>query len=167
MPALLNAVRELVGFDAAEFAWVDTRGEMTNLYAELLLPPDVMNFYFHRVESADHPVSVTFRTRAAQIDPVTTLSVTDALRHTELYRHVLRHLGAEHALFCVIRDRDRPLGQLSLYRGVRTVRRSAPRIAMRSAPSRGTSLMALTIRSPQGATPARIKPIGIPNSRRC
>src|SRR6188474_829012 len=116
MPALLNAVRELVAFDAAEFAWVDTRGEMTNLYAEPLLPPDVMNFYFHRVESADHPVSVTFRTRAAQTDPVTTLSVTDALRHTELYRHVLRHLGAEHALFCVIRDRDRPLGQLSLYR---------------------------------------------------
>jgi DNA-binding CsgD family transcriptional regulator len=30
---------------------------------------------------------------------------------------VMQHLGAEHALYCVIRERDRPLGQLSLYRG--------------------------------------------------
>ena len=28
MPALLNAVRELVPFDAAEFAWLDARGEL-------------------------------------------------------------------------------------------------------------------------------------------
>jgi hypothetical protein len=82
-----------------------------------VLPPDVLRFYFHGGEATDHPLSLTFRTRAAQADPVTTLSVTDALRHTEFYRHVLRHLGAEHVLFCVIRDRDRPLGQLSLYRG--------------------------------------------------
>ncbi|MEP6701645.1 MAG: LuxR C-terminal-related transcriptional regulator, partial [Betaproteobacteria bacterium] len=120
MPALLSAVRELVPFDAAEFAWIDSRGDLTNLYAEPMLPADVMHFYFHRSEAGgDLPVSLTFRTRAAQSDPVTTLTVTDSMRQTEFYRNVLVHLGAEHVLFCVIRDRDRPLGQLSLFRNAR------------------------------------------------
>jgi DNA-binding CsgD family transcriptional regulator len=117
MPALLNAVRELVMFDAAEFAWIDARGELLNLYAEPMLPAEVMDFYFECSDGAgEHPTCSTFRLRAAQPDPVSTLSVTDAVRHTEFYRHVLLRLGAEHALFCVIRDRDRPLGQLALYR---------------------------------------------------
>jgi DNA-binding CsgD family transcriptional regulator len=117
MPALLNAVRELVAFDAAEFAWVDPHGEVTNLYAEPMLSVELMNFYFERSDaSSDHPASASFQLRAAQADAVTTLSVTDAVRQTEFYRHVLVRLDAEHALFCIIRDRDRPLGQLALYR---------------------------------------------------
>jgi len=115
MPALINAIRELVLFDCAEFAWVDARGEMTNLYAEPLLPPDVIQFYFHRAETPDHP-ALTFRVRAALADPVTSLSVTDAMRQTDYYRHVLSHLAAEHMLFCVVRERGIAVGQLSLYR---------------------------------------------------
>ena len=118
MPALLKAVRELVPSDSAEFFWVDARGEMTNHYAELILPADVMQFYFRRPDAeVEHPCFASFRTRAAQPDPVTTLTVTDALRRTDFYRSVMQHMGAEYALHCVIRERDRPLGQLSLYRG--------------------------------------------------
>jgi DNA-binding CsgD family transcriptional regulator len=132
MPALLNAVRELVAFDAAEFAWVDPRGELTNLYAEPMLPAEVMHFYFEQAHPAGaHPASASFRTRAAQTDPVTTLSVTDAVRNTDFYRHVLTRLSAEHALFCIVRDRDRPLGQLALYRtGLRAAFCAADRNAI-------------------------------------
>ncbi len=118
MPALLKAARELVPSDSAEFFWVDACGEMSNHYAEQMLPADVMQFYFRRVDAeGEHPFFASFRTRAAQPDPVTTLTVTDAFKRTDLYRSVMQHLGAEHALYCVIRERDRPLGQLSLYRG--------------------------------------------------
>lgn len=117
MPALLRAVRELVPADSAEFFWVDAHGEMTNHYAEQTLPPDVMDFYYRADAGGEHPFFASFRTRAAQSDPVTTLTVNDALRRTELYRSVLHHLGAEHALYCVIRERELVLGQLSLYRG--------------------------------------------------
>src|SRR5579862_4712362 len=107
MPALLNAIRDLVAFDCAEFAWVDAHGELTNLYIEPLLPDDVMQFYFHRRDAqGEHPIAVAFRTRAAQIDPITILTVSEAYRRTDFYRHVLHHLGAEHALFCIVRDRD-------------------------------------------------------------
>ena len=117
MPALVNAVRELVAFDAAEFAWVDPSGELTNLYAEPMLPDEVLHFHFDRKDSpGEHPATGAFRLRAAQPDPVSTVSVTDAVRQTEFYRDVLLRLRAEHVLFCVIRDRDRPVGQLALYR---------------------------------------------------
>jgi len=166
MPALLNAVRELVAFDSAEFAWVDARGEMTNLYAEPLLPPDVMHFYFHRGETTEHPVALTFRLRAALADPVSTFSVTDSMRHTEIYCHVLKHLGAEHVLYCVIRDRGQALGQLSLYRGA-SGRHSARRTGTPSARSPATSRTASAIRSRRGATRAPTRAIATPNSRRC
>jgi DNA-binding CsgD family transcriptional regulator len=118
MPALLKAVRELVPSDSAEFFWVDARGEMSNHYAEQMLPADVMQYYFRRADAeSEHPFFASFKTRAAQPDAVTTLTVTDAFRRTDLYRSVIQHLGAEHALYCVIRERDCPLGQLSLYRG--------------------------------------------------
>lgn len=118
MPALLNAVRELVPSDSAEFFWVDARGEMSNHYAEQSLPPDIMHSYFRRADTdSEHPFFASFKTRATQPDPVTTLTFADAFKRTDIYRAVLQHLGAEHALYCVIRERDVPLGQLSLYRG--------------------------------------------------
>jgi DNA-binding CsgD family transcriptional regulator len=118
MPALLKAVRQLVPSDSAEFFWVDARGEMTNHYAEQVLPADAMQFYFRRPDAeGEHPFFASFRTRAVQPDPVTTLTVTEAFRRTDLYRLVMHHMGAEHALYCVIRERGLPLGQLSLYRG--------------------------------------------------
>ncbi|MBK9605853.1 MAG: helix-turn-helix transcriptional regulator [Betaproteobacteria bacterium] len=118
MPALLKAARELVPSDSAEFFWVDARGEMTNHYAERTLPADAMQFYFRQPDAAaEHPLFASFRTRAAQPDPVTTLSVTDTFRRSDHYRTVMQHFGAEHALYCIVRERDRPLGQLSLYRG--------------------------------------------------
>jgi DNA-binding CsgD family transcriptional regulator len=118
MPALLRAVRELVPSDSAEFFWVDARGEIVNHYAEQMLPADVMQFYFGRVEAdRERPFFASFQTRAAQPDPITTLTVTDRFRRTDYYRSVMRYLGAEHALYCIVRQRDRPVGQLSLYRG--------------------------------------------------
>ena len=48
MASLLPALRELVPSDSAAFFWVDSRGEMRNLYAERLLPPEVMSLYFER-----------------------------------------------------------------------------------------------------------------------
>jgi len=42
MPSLLKAVRQLVGADSAGFFWVDAQGDMTNLYAERLLPAAVI-----------------------------------------------------------------------------------------------------------------------------
>ena len=132
MPALLRAVRDLVPADWAEFFWVDASGEMTNHYAEQMLPVDAMTFYFRRTATGgDHPLFASFRTRATQEDPVTTLTVTDSFRRTELYRSVMQHLGAEHALYCVIRERGRCLGQLSLYRsGARNPFSGSERVAI-------------------------------------
>ena len=120
MPALLNAVHKLVQADSAEFFWVDARGEIVNHYAEQMLPAEVLRFYFRRSDSeGEHPFFASFKTRAAQLDPVTTVTVTEGFKRTDLYRSVMQQLGAEHALHCVVRERGRPIGQLSLYRSNR------------------------------------------------
>src|SRR5438270_12531527 len=46
--ALLPAIRELVPSDSAALFWVDSRGEIQNLYAARMLPSDVQTLYFER-----------------------------------------------------------------------------------------------------------------------
>ena len=66
MASLLPALRELVPSDSAAFFWVDSRGEMQNLYAERLLPADVMSLYFERYyEGREASFRKAFLERAA------------------------------------------------------------------------------------------------------
>ncbi|MEO8133519.1 MAG: hypothetical protein ABI831_06060, partial [Betaproteobacteria bacterium] len=116
MPALLKAVQDLVPADLAEFVWVDADGEVANLFAEQIPPEPVVEFYFRPRDGGGSPFALRFRFLAAQEDPVTALSATDAIRRTNYYHTVLRHLAAEHVLHAVIRKRGRALGQLTLYR---------------------------------------------------
>ncbi|MBK7469976.1 MAG: hypothetical protein IPI73_04390 [Betaproteobacteria bacterium] len=167
MPALLKAARELVPSDSAEFFWVDARGEMTNHYAERMLPADAMQFYFRQPDAAgEHPLFASFRTRAAQPDPVTTLSVTDAFRRSDHYRTVMQHFGAEHALYCVVRSATaRWASSRSTAAG--SARLSAAAIAPQSPRSPATSRTASTKRSAPASTPPPTRPGGTPTTRRC
>src|SRR5262245_48628371 len=58
MPALLKPVRQLVNAESAAFFWLDARGEMSNMYAERMISPDLMRRYFERYyASPDHDFS--------------------------------------------------------------------------------------------------------------
>lgn len=117
MPALLRAIREYVSADSAGFFWVDTQGEMTNLYADRMLSPNLMRLYFERYyDGGEHPFRKAFlkRTRASEL--VTSSSPSSELTKTAYYNEILRHLDAHHVMYAVIRDQGHALGQLSLYR---------------------------------------------------
>lgn len=117
MPALLRSIREFVDADSAGFFWVDAKGEMTNLYAERMLPPKLMRLYFERhYDGAEHPFRTEFMKRAKAEDPVSTSTPTPELLKTAYYNEILRHLDAHHVMYAVIRDQGNALGQLSLYR---------------------------------------------------
>ncbi|MBL8515710.1 MAG: helix-turn-helix transcriptional regulator [Betaproteobacteria bacterium] len=117
VPALLKSVREYVGAESAGFFWVDTRGEMTDLYAERVLPAPLMKLYFERhYDGPEMSFREAFRKRARASDQVISSSADGELQRTAYYNEILRHLDAHHMLYAIIRDQGSPLGQLSLYR---------------------------------------------------
>lgn len=117
VPVLLKSVREYVGAESAGFFWVDARGDMTDLYAERVLPAPLMKLYFERhYDGPEMSFRESFRKRARASDQVIASSADDALQRTAYYNEILRHLDAHHMLYAIIRDQGSPLGQLSLYR---------------------------------------------------
>jgi len=117
MPSLLKSIRQLVDADSAGFFWVDARGEMTNLYAERLLPASVRQLYFSSYyESHDSSFKQAFMGRARLAHPVTTVTPSAETERSAYYNEVFRHLDAHHVLYGVVREQGQALGQLSLYR---------------------------------------------------
>ena len=117
MASLLPALRELVPSDSAGFFWVDSRGEMRNLYAERLLPPDVMSLYFERYyEGREASFRKNFLERARAPEGVVATSADGELSKTAYYNEILRRLEAHHVLYGIVREQGSALGQLSLYR---------------------------------------------------
>src|SRR6185369_12772247 len=95
MPALLRAVREFIGADSAGFFWVDAKGDMTNLFAERMLPPGLMRLYFERhYDGVEHPFRKAFLQRAGSLDHVSSSSASPELLKTAYYNDILRHLDA-------------------------------------------------------------------------
>jgi len=115
--SLLLALRELVPSESAAFFWVDARGEMKNLYAERLLPPQVMSLYFERYyDGGEGSFRKAFLERAAAPDGVTATSPDRSLLKTGYYNEILRRLDAHHVLYGIVREQGAALGQVSLYR---------------------------------------------------
>lgn len=125
-PALLRSMRQLAPADSAGLFWVDRRGDLVNLYAERLLPPDQMRRYFERhYESPEHAFRDRLMRRAAAGEYIGELNVDGAYEKTRYFDEVLRPLGAYRILYAIVHDRGRPLGQISLYRGKRSARFTA------------------------------------------
>ncbi len=117
MPALLKAVRQLIGAESAAFFWVNARGDMTALYAERQLPAPVMKLYFERFyESGESSFRQAFTSRSQLAEPVTVVTASAAAERTAYYNEVMRHLDAYHVLYGIVREQGEALGQLSLYR---------------------------------------------------
>src|SRR5215216_4628658 len=117
MSSLLPALRELVPSDSAGFFWVDSGGEMRNLYAERLLPPDVMSLYFERYyEGREASFRKAFVARAQAPEGVVATSADGELSKTGYYNEILKRLDAHHVLYGIVREQGGALGQLSLYR---------------------------------------------------
>jgi DNA-binding CsgD family transcriptional regulator len=117
MASLLPALRELVPSDSAAFFWVDSRGEMRNMFAERMLPPEVMSLYFERYyEGREASFRRAFLDRASQPGGVVATTPDAELARSAYYNEILRKLDAHHVLYGIVREQGAALGQLSLYR---------------------------------------------------
>jgi DNA-binding CsgD family transcriptional regulator len=117
MASLLPALRELVPSDSAAFFWVDSRGEMSNMYAERMLPPEVMSLYFDRYyDGREASFRRAFLERASQPEGVVDMIPDAQLLRSDYYNEIQRKLDAHHVLYGIVREQGSALGQLSLYR---------------------------------------------------
>ena len=115
LPALLPALRQVIRADHAAFFYCDERGNISNLYAERMLPPAEQAQFHDRHSEAQFRRKYLQRVHAPQ--PISRDSVTPQQRQQPYYTEVLARLGVEHMLYAIVRSNGRVLGQLSLYRG--------------------------------------------------
>jgi DNA-binding CsgD family transcriptional regulator len=117
MASLLPALRELVPSDSAGFFWVDSRGDMKNLYAERMLPADVMALYFEQFyDGRESAFRRGFLERAKSPDGVIATTAEGDFTRSAYYNEILRKLEAHHVLYGIVREQGAALGQISLYR---------------------------------------------------
>ena len=96
---LLPELRKLIPSHSGAVFWVDRQGEMTNLYAERLLPPDAMAAYYERHYAVKaNGFSDAFRHRAQSADPISFHSFSRAEQRTEYFRDVMQRRVARHEL---------------------------------------------------------------------
>jgi DNA-binding NarL/FixJ family response regulator len=115
---LLPELRKLIPSHSAGVFWVDRQGEMTNLYAERLLPPDAMAAYYEKHYAVKaKSFSEAFRRRAQSADPISFHSFSRAEQSTDYFRDVMQRLDAYHILYGILADATRSFAQISLYRG--------------------------------------------------
>jgi len=120
LPSLLPVVRTLISASHAAFFYADASGNMSNMYAERMLPPEAMTRYYERHYRADASAfSKSYRRLVDASDPVSYRTLTATERSSEYFRDVLSLLDVGHIMYGIVRAQTsgrEPIGQLSLYR---------------------------------------------------
>src|SRR5213593_3335048 len=115
---VLPEMRKLIPSHSGAVCWVDRQGEMTNLYAERLLPPDAMAAYYEKHYAVKaNSFSDAFRCRTQSADPISFHSFSQAEQSTEYFRDVMQRLDAYHVFYGILKEGTRPFAQISFYRG--------------------------------------------------
>jgi DNA-binding CsgD family transcriptional regulator len=110
-------LHDLVPCDSAGFFWIDEHLEISNLFAEKLLTPDLMQLYFRRFyRYGEQSFRTSFKQRVQGATAVVIPGSEPDFYRSDYYNLIWRCLDAHHVMYAVIRDRGRVLGQLSLYR---------------------------------------------------
>jgi hypothetical protein len=119
LPSLLAALRDVVPSSHAAFFYCDDFGNIVNMYAERMLPPDAMAHYHKQHFPAEASAfAAAYLKRVASAVPVSSHSVSEAERNTDYYRDVLAPVGIGQMLYAIVRHHEHVIGQLSLYREV-------------------------------------------------
>jgi DNA-binding CsgD family transcriptional regulator len=121
MPALFHELRTLIPSFGSTFFWADAKGEMANVYDENPEGPRVAQTYFQEFRGRDIEGSESFagsmkRERGVTASDSNARIDMNAIRRTDLYNAILRPLGYDGFARLVVREKDRPLGGLVLWR---------------------------------------------------
>jgi DNA-binding CsgD family transcriptional regulator len=116
-PALLRALHDAIPADSNAFFWVDEQYEISNVYAERVLPRDLMGLYFREFyRNPQSGFKQTLQKIALRPYGVATANLPPSFYRSDYYNLVWRDLNAHHVLYAAIRSEAGLIGQLSIYR---------------------------------------------------
>jgi len=123
MPALLRELHGLIPSYGNQFFWTDEKGELSNLYGEVpeiagIAPFYIQEFYNRRdFETNDNVPQIVRREYGALTKEQTLRIRMREFYRSDAYNLVFRPLGYHDAVRLVIREGQRPLGLICLFRG--------------------------------------------------
>ena len=102
LPSLLPALRAIVPSTHAAFFY-DATGNMTNMYAERMLPPEAMARYYerHHYRADASAFAKSYQRLVAASDPVSYRSISGAERQSDYFREVLSALDVGHIVMAL------------------------------------------------------------------
>jgi DNA-binding CsgD family transcriptional regulator len=118
IPELLRHLHDLIPSFTNLFDWVDAEGRIVDYYTEPPYLPEVARRYFdeyYNPRERDVLPPYPAQTRGAR--GVIRRRLPLGFYESDFYREIWRPRGVHHCLEAVVRDRERPLGVIVLYRG--------------------------------------------------
>jgi DNA-binding CsgD family transcriptional regulator len=130
VPQLLRHLHELIPSATNLFDWVDADGRIVDYYTEPPYLPEVARRYFDdfynaREGEALPPYSAHVRAASG----VRRAPRSPRFYESEFYRQIWRPRGVHHCIEAVVRDGERPLGSVALYRRADEAEFSAAEVA--------------------------------------
>jgi DNA-binding CsgD family transcriptional regulator len=127
IPTVLKELRALVPACGSTFFWCDEGGELTNVYDDPLVAPEVVALYmqefYGRPERELHPgLSYWMQHYQGVVEFNRLLSVDrQTYLNSDLYNLIMRPPGYADGLHLFVRAGERPLGDLAVWRGLSDV----------------------------------------------
>jgi DNA-binding CsgD family transcriptional regulator len=124
IPAVLKELRALVPACGSTFFWCDEDGELTNVYDDPLVAPEVVALYmqefYGRPERELHPgFSYWMQHYQGVVEFNRLLSVDrQTYLNSDFYNLIMRPPGYADGLHLFVRAGERPLGDLAVWRGL-------------------------------------------------
>lgn len=117
LPTLLEALRDIIPYERANFMWVDEGCNVRDVYDPNAIPIHIMKLYFERyynsLESQSMPLHGDVMAGMG-IDRSATLT---KFHDSEIFHEIVRPGGIKHYMRLAIRSGSQPIGFVQLLRG--------------------------------------------------
>jgi DNA-binding CsgD family transcriptional regulator len=116
MPALLDALHEIIPSLGNSFYWTDEDGDISDCFQEYVIPSVMDTFFSEGPRLMADPTFIRIGAAVSARHPTGNLNNPPGLAKTEFYDTILRPYRFHFALDGVLSLRDRPLGAVVLWR---------------------------------------------------
>lgn len=118
LPAILDALGDIVPHEKANFAWVDEECNGIDWVGPLVVPPEVMQFYLEQYHNRREASEIPSNRQLMDSLGTDRSASLEGFRRSDFFNIIFRAGGNGHFLRLAVRDGARPLGIFYLLRPI-------------------------------------------------